>query len=77
MNDRMNDRTNEQTMNRWTNDRMNNRMILVLVWEWEWGEVSCHEMAWGGCRGGPCPSIYRLGGGIRGRRRGLVGGCED
>jgi hypothetical protein len=23
-------------------------------------------MAWGGLRGGPCPSIYRLGGGIRG-----------
>jgi hypothetical protein len=38
---------------------------------------SCHEMAWGGLRGGPCPSIYRLGGGIRGRMRGLVGGCED
>jgi hypothetical protein len=28
-------------------------------------------------RGGPCPSIYRQGGGIRRRRRGLVGGCED
>jgi hypothetical protein len=39
-----------------------------------WGEgESCHEMAWGGLRGGPCPSIYRLGGGIRGRMRGLVG----
>jgi hypothetical protein len=41
---------------------------------------SCHEMAWCGLRGGPCPSIYRLGGGIRGkdarisgRMRGLVG----
>jgi hypothetical protein len=44
-----------------------------------WGGAgeSCHEMAWGGLRGGPCPSIYRLGGGIRGRMRGLVGGCED
>jgi hypothetical protein len=31
-----------------------------------WGEESCHKMAWGGLRGGPCPSIYRLGGGIRG-----------
>jgi hypothetical protein len=41
------------------------------------GEESCHEMAWGGLRGGPCPSIYRLGGGIRGRRRGLVGGYRD
>jgi hypothetical protein len=53
----------------------------VIVWEVEWacgGEgESCHEMAWGGLRGGPCPSIYRLGGGIRGRMRGLVGGCED
>jgi hypothetical protein len=28
---------------------------------------SCHEMAWGGMRGGPCPSIYSHGGGIRGR----------
>jgi hypothetical protein len=41
---------------------------------------SCHEMAWGGMRGGPCPSIYSHGGGIRGRderisgrMRGLVG----
>jgi hypothetical protein len=41
---------------------------------------SCHEMAWGCLRGGPCPSIYRLGGVIRGederisgRMRGLVG----
>jgi hypothetical protein len=41
------------------------------------GEESCHEMAWGGLRGGPCSSIYSQGGGIRGRRRGLVGGCED
>jgi hypothetical protein len=34
-------------------------------------------MAWGGLRGGPCPSIYRLGGGGLGGMRGLVGGCED
>jgi hypothetical protein len=34
-------------------------------------------MAWCGLRGGPCPSIYRLGGGIRERRRGLVRGCDD
>jgi hypothetical protein len=27
--------------------------------------VSYHEMAWDGMRGGPCPSIYRQGGGIR------------
>jgi hypothetical protein len=24
---------------------------------------SCHEMACGGLRGGPCPSIYSQGGG--------------
>jgi hypothetical protein len=41
------------------------------------GGESCHEMAWDGLRGGPCPSIYRLVGGMRGRRQGLVGGCED
>jgi hypothetical protein len=33
-----------------------------------WGGESCHEMAWGGMRGGPCPSIYSHGGGLRGRR---------
>jgi hypothetical protein len=31
------------------------------------GEESCHEMAWGGMRGGPCPSIYSHGGGFRER----------
>jgi hypothetical protein len=91
MNDRTNERTNHErsdersdertTMNRWTNNRMNNRMILVLVLclcgSGSGGEVSCHEMAWGGLRGGPRPSIYRQGGRIRGRRRGLVEGCED
>jgi hypothetical protein len=46
---------------------------------WGGGE-SCHEMAWGGMRGGPGPSIYSHGEGIRGRderisgrMRGLVG----
>jgi hypothetical protein len=57
----------------------------VLVWnmEWVWGGESCHEMAWGGMRGGPCPSIYSHGGGIRGRderirgrMRGLGGGMR-
>jgi hypothetical protein len=38
-----------------------------------WGEESCHEMALGGMRGGPCPSIYRHGGGLGGGMRGLVG----
>jgi hypothetical protein len=56
----------------------------VLVWEVECacgGEgESCHEMAWGGLRGGPYPPMYRRGGVIRGagerisgRMRGLVG----
>jgi hypothetical protein len=41
-----------------------------------WGEEgeSCHKMAWGGMRGGPCPSIYSHGGGLGGGMRGLVGG---
>jgi hypothetical protein len=38
------------------------------------GEESCHEMAWGGMRGGPCPSIYSHDERISGRMRGLVGG---
>ena len=38
------------------------------------GRGSCHEMAWGGMRGGPCPSIYSHGGGLGGGMRGLVGG---
>jgi hypothetical protein len=39
----------------------------VGVGVWVCGGGSCHEMAWGGMRGGPCPSIYSHGGGIRGR----------
>jgi hypothetical protein len=35
------------------------------------GEVSCHEMAWGGLRGGPCPSF--IGKVEEARMRGLVG----
>jgi hypothetical protein len=38
------------------------------------GEESCHEMARGGLRGGPCPSIYSHDGGLGERMRGLVGG---
>jgi hypothetical protein len=38
------------------------------------GGKSCHEMAGGGMRGGPAPSIYRHGGGLGGGMRGLVGG---
>jgi hypothetical protein len=80
---RTNGRTDERTKNR-------GRTILVLVCACVehgvgvcvggGGEESCHEMAWGGMRGGPCPSIYSHGGGIRGRHerisgrmRGLVG----
>jgi hypothetical protein len=53
--------------------------VGVGVWG---GGGSCHEMAWGGMREGPCPSIYSHGGGlgggmrdegISGRMRGLVG----
>jgi hypothetical protein len=39
-----------------------------------WGGGSCHEMAWGGMRGVPCPSIYSHGGGLGGGMRGLVRG---
>jgi hypothetical protein len=38
------------------------------------GGERCHEMSWGGMRGGPCPSIYSHGGGLGGGMRGLVGG---
>jgi hypothetical protein len=37
------------------------------------GGESCHEMAWVGMRGGPCPSIYSHGGGIRGRDERISG----
>jgi hypothetical protein len=78
MNDRTNDRTigrtNEQTKNRGDERSKNDRTILVLVCACVehgvcvcGGGESCHEMAWGGMRGGPCPSIYSHGGGIRGR----------
>jgi hypothetical protein len=65
------------------NERLkNNRTILVLVCACVehrvgvcvGGEESCHEMAWGGMIGGPCPSIYSHGGGLGGGMRGLVGG---
>jgi hypothetical protein len=45
--------------------------MRVGVWVWGGG---CHEMAWGGMRGGPCLSIYSHGGGLGGEMRGLVGG---
>jgi hypothetical protein len=71
MNDRTIGRTNEQTKNRWTNDLCAcvGSGVGMCV-----GGESCHEMAWGGMRGGPCPSIYSHGGGLGGGMRGLVGG---
>jgi hypothetical protein len=82
------ERSDERTNKLRTGDERskNDRTILVLVCACVgsgvgvWAEESCHEMAWGGLRGGPCPSIYSHGGGIRGRgerisgrMRGLVG----
>jgi hypothetical protein len=45
-------------------------LVLCLCGSGSGGEVSCHEMAWSGLRGGTCPSIFRQGGG-------LGGGGED
>jgi hypothetical protein len=89
MNDRTNDRTigrtiersDERTNKLRTGDERskNDRTILVLVCACVehgvgvWGGESCHEMAWGGMRGGPCPSIYSHGGGIRGRDERISG----
>jgi hypothetical protein len=69
-------RTGGQTIE----ERMNDPCASVcLCGRWSgrvWGGSgeSCHEMAWGGMRGGPCPSIYSHGGGLGGGMRGLVGG---
>jgi hypothetical protein len=80
-NDRTIGRTNEQTKNRgrMIKERSNDPCASVcLCGTWSGcvcgGEESCHEMAWGGMRGGPCPSIYSHGGGLGGGMRGLVGG---
>jgi hypothetical protein len=77
MNDRTNERTNYEQVDERSNERPNDPCACVGVGVGVRGEVSCHEMAWGGMRGGPCPSIYSQGRGIRGRRRGLVGAGED
>jgi hypothetical protein len=37
------------------------------------GEESCHEMAWGGMRGGVAPLFIAMVGGLGGGMRGLVG----
>jgi hypothetical protein len=77
--ERSNDRTNERTNKLGTGgraieERPNDPCASVCLYgRWSGhvgGGKSCHEMAWGGLRGGPCPSIYRLGGG-------LGGGGED
>ena len=83
--ERSDERTNKlRTGGRTIEERSNDPCASVcLCGTWSgcvWGGESCHEMAWGGMRGGPCPSIYSHGGGIRGRderisgrMRGLVG----
>jgi hypothetical protein len=92
LNDRTNGRTNHErsdertkelrTGGRTVEERPNDTCASVcLCGRWS-GRVggsgeSCHEMAWGGMRGGPCPSIYSHGGGLGGGMRGLVGGRED
>jgi hypothetical protein len=43
------------------------------VWGGRGGE-SCHEMAWGGMRGGPSPLFVAMVGGLGRGMRGLVGG---
>jgi hypothetical protein len=84
--ERSDERTNKlRTGGRTIEERPNDPCASVcLCGRWS-GRVggsgeSCHEMVWGGMRGGPCPSIYSHGGGIRGRdekisgrMRGLVG----
>jgi hypothetical protein len=81
-NDRTIGRTIERSDKRSNKLRTGGRTILVLVCaccgKWSGsgrvGGGSCHEMAWGGMRGGPCPSIYSHGGGLGVGMRGLVGG---
>jgi hypothetical protein len=79
MNDRTNDRTNKlRTGGRTIEERPNDPCASVCLcgtWSgcvWGGGEESCHEMAWGEMRGGPCPFIYSHGAGLGGGMRGLV-----
>jgi hypothetical protein len=82
----MNDRTNDERSDERTNklrtggrtieERSNDpcaSVCLCRTWSGCVGGESCHEMAWAGMRGGPCPSIYSHGGGLGGGMRGLVG----
>ena len=75
--ERSDERTNKlRTGGRTIEERPNDPCASVcLCGTWSgcvWGE-SCHEMAWGGMRGGPCPSIYSHGGGIRGEDERISG----
>jgi hypothetical protein len=80
MNERtINDRTNEQTNYEQLDERSNERpndpcARVVLVWEWEWVAMKWLGMAWGEAL---APLFIGKVEGIRGRRRGLVGGGED
>jgi hypothetical protein len=62
--ERSDERTNERTMNDWMNEQTNYEQVdersnersndpCACVGVGVGGEVSCHEMAWGGLRGGP------------------------
>jgi hypothetical protein len=69
MNDRTNERTKVRTGGRTIEERPNDPCASVCLcgkWSGRVGGESCHEMAWGGLRGGPCPSIYSHGGGLGG-----------
>jgi hypothetical protein len=73
MNDRTNERTNYEQVDERSNERPNDPCACVGVGVGVRGEVSCHEMAWGGMRGGPGPYIYCPGGGIRGEEARISG----
>jgi hypothetical protein len=73
MNDRTNERTNYEQVDERSNERPNDPCACVGVGVGVRGEVSCHAMAGGGMRGGPCPYIYCQGGGIRGEEARISG----
>jgi hypothetical protein len=67
--ERSDERTNKlRTGRRTIEERPNDPCASVcLCGRWSgrvWRGESCLEMAWGGMRGGPCPSIYSHGGGL-------------
>jgi hypothetical protein len=82
--ERSDERTNKlRTGGRMIEERPNDPCASVcLCGRWS-GRVgggsgeSCHEMAWGGMRGGPCPSIYSHVGGIRGRDERISGRTRE